>query len=118
MGSQLNLGELIEILHAIPNSTYNATLYGWGELMSWRGDYSQLTLTDGYATIGSAYTEACLAVDSPFHGYKGGAYVMNLGTMIYGDGFGQAGGVMISGVRFVLDKKDMNNPRAEIIREW
>jgi hypothetical protein len=114
----LTLGELIEILHGVPKSAYEATLHGWGELISWRGDYSQLSLTSGHnISIGSAYTEACLADGAIFTGYKGGTFQMNLATKIYGDNYGTAYGSGILGIRFVLDKKNPTNPRAEMIRE-
>ena len=119
MSSQLNLAQLTEIFKEIPESAYSAPLYGWGELISWRGSYSELSLTYGESSsIGSAFSELMFANGKTFTGYKGGDFVMHGGTCIWGDNYGDVNEYKIKGIRFVLDKKDMKNPRAEIIREY
>ncbi len=118
MNSQLNLGELITIFEQIPKSAYGAPLHGWGKLIAWRGDYGELSLTSGESSIGTAFSELLDADGKTFIGYKGGQFQMHCGTPIWGDNYGDCNEYKIKGIRFVLDKNNLTNPKAEIIREY
>lgn len=71
------------------------------EFMSWRGIYSQLTLTpygQDTKTVKELLTEALECVGKAFMGYKGGAFTMNGGTDVYADEYGTAYGYKIDGI--------------------
>jgi hypothetical protein len=110
------LRDLIDILESIPASATNNTLYGWGDLHSWRGDYDQLSLSDGNHTIGYALDDCVNALHAKFYGYKGGVYYMNDSTPVWGDNFGEYSGLQIEGIAFVLDKDNKTNPIAKVLR--
>lgn len=114
----IRLGELIEILEGLPDSIFDAPLIGWGDLISWRGNYADLTLTDSDVgvPIKVALMQAQQALEIPFEGYKGGEYWMTPETLIWGDEYGEATQNYISGIAFVLDKEDKYKARAQVLR--
>lgn len=122
MSDILHLGELLEILDSIPESVHDQPLFGWGELMSWRGNYAELTLTEPYAneapiTILDAFKETLDAFHKVFIGYKGGEFKMNASTLVWGDNYGDYDSKFITGIGFILDGKNINGvPRAQVLR--
>ena len=97
----MRLGELIKVLEAVPAGT--EVVYSDGTIprrfYSWRGDYSQLTLSpDGEGiTAGELLALAQDAVGATFEGYKGGDFVMDADSPLYADDNGDANGYAILG---------------------
>jgi hypothetical protein len=98
----MTLTELIVALEAVPPTT--EVVYSDGTIperfYSWRGDYSQLTLSaDGEEAItaGALLALAKAAVGATFEGYKGGDYVMHGDSPLYADDDGTSRGFALLG---------------------
>lgn len=76
------------------------------KLISWRGDYAQLSLdiADRYNADADASTVAALLADAydanygDFQGYKGGTYTMRPSTTVWADPYGECDGWGIAGL--------------------
>lgn len=88
----MKLQELIDTLKGMPSDAFVRLDCGFpaGELMSWRGVYSELTLTwgDKDVTVADVLADAESAVGATFTGYKGGEYEMSGRTPVWADDYG------------------------------
>jgi hypothetical protein len=115
----ITLGEITTILCNFPDSVREAPIWGWGELVSWRGDYSKLSLTDNGSepiTIEQATLQALEAHGATFTGYKGGEYTMGAQTPVWGDNYGEYAGRVVEGIAFIFDENHLKNPYCKVLR--
>ncbi len=99
----MRLGELIERLEAFPHQDAIVRFSDGRkpyEFHSWRGDYAQLTLSEGYGnietfdgvpspkwpvTVGELLIKATRAVGAKFQGWKGGDFTMSVDSPVWAD---------------------------------
>lgn len=96
----LTLGELIDVLEALPADTL--VRYNDGRspytFSSYRGHYRDLALQDANGiTAGTLLVEARRADGQMFIGYKGGEFTMTRDTPLWRSEYGEASGVAIIG---------------------
>ena len=85
------LGNLIKELEKLPQDAI--VPYGFGEPMSYRGDYCQLCFEPAKdAVIGDMLKYAKSAMNKTFGGYKGGDYEMHEWSDCHIDAYSQCGG--------------------------
>ena len=86
----IELGDLIKWLSSqYPNKK---VINGFGEPMSWRGDYCQLAFApEKETTIKDMLDNALSALGETFRGYKGGEFVMNNDSEVYIANYGETG---------------------------
>lgn len=108
----MTIGEMLE---ALKNANDDAAVFITdtlsvelnGEVMSWRGDYSCLSLgyslygdSNAFITVGRLKSILKDAIDKSFIGYKGGEFVMEKDTPVYLDNYGFATGHYVSEISF------------------
>ena len=102
----ITLGELIAKLEQQEGSKelaveFNDSLHPLGDLASYRGYYSDLSIEPGsgaYGLVSSALATLQSALGETFTGYKGGDYTMNSRTLIWVDYYGSCSGIGVTGV--------------------
>lgn len=92
----MTLGDLIEVLKSVKDKKKLVLIgpgYNPNGFTTWRGDYYDLALnytaSGDPVTVKQLLAQARKANGSTFVGYKGGDYVMHLGTRIWIDNFGE-----------------------------
>lgn len=66
--------------------------FGFGRPLSWRGDYSEVCFEPVQdTTVGTMLFHAQSAVDTTFHGYKGGEFTMRQTTPCHINFHGECG---------------------------
>lgn len=86
----MHLRELIDELSGLNPETI--VKYGFGEPMSWRGDYYELAFEPVKdTTIGSMLEYANSALGSTYEGYKGGEFTMHENSEVYIASYGSTG---------------------------
>lgn len=84
----ITLGQYIELLENlcdVHGKDFKIPL-GFGEPISWRGNYQDLALPSKHnTTLGRMLIDAQSAVGEVMTGYKGGEYLMTLDTLVYVD---------------------------------
>ena len=97
------LGDLIRTFEVLPQD-HLVTHYRGGPpvglLISWRGDYSQLSLPPGEmaVTVEEVLDDARHALREPLVGYKGGLYTMTENSTVYADAYGMSHGTILAGI--------------------
>lgn len=105
MGQTMTLGELIDGLQAAPRKDVEVVFDFCGIIPttfdSWRGVYADLALgweveqwdherkAYNTCTVGELLERANNAIDTTFHGYKGGEYQMGGDTPVWVDNYGE-----------------------------
>jgi hypothetical protein len=96
----MNISDIITELHRFDGSTfvtmkYNHVEGNWGDLDSYRGYYSELSVDSGDEVADVSYVIKTLseAIGRTFNGYKGGNYKMSGGTELYWAEYGCLGPV-------------------------
>lgn len=104
---QLNLGQLIDALDAIPlrdepqRVAFDFEYASPTTFDSWRGVYAELALGFDFNTVKrlpDMIAEAKAAVGKTFEGYKGGDFTMTRDTPVWVANYGKAGSTAIVGV--------------------
>lgn len=96
------ISDLIQFLERCPPSSI--VVYDNGKipryLCSWRGDYTELALSQDGAfpiSVGDILKDLRDAIGKTYEGYKGGEYQMNGATGVYCDNWGQCTNTHIVG---------------------
>jgi hypothetical protein len=94
----MNISEIITELSRFDGSTsvtmrYNHVEDNWGELDSYRGYYSEMSVDSGGEVSDVAYVIQALrdVIGKTFTGYKGGEYIMSGHTDLYWADYGELG---------------------------
>lgn len=106
----MTLGELITALEAADRD--HIAPLGFGEPMSYRGDYAELAFEPAEnVTVGSMLANARSALGRTFEGYKGGEFTMNEYSACYINRYGESGGDRIGPVlvAYMTGKAKENN---------
>lgn len=112
--AQLTLGELKDQLEKIDG---DVLIYGLGELMSYRGYYSDLAFVpvDNTVKARDVLIQVRNAMGEVFTGYKGGDYVMGRNTPLWLADYGDASGKRFMGLE--VGSNDVLHPIWEQ-EEW
>jgi hypothetical protein len=96
----MNISEIITELSRFDGSTsvtmkYNHVEGNWGDLASYRGYYSEMSVDSGDGVADVSYVIKALseAIGGTFNGYKGGNYKMLGSTKLYWAEYGCLGPV-------------------------
>ena len=95
----IQLKHLIETLECFEEQTP----VEWGEMLSWRGAYSNLTMDrrdSMYENVGDLLDDLhhLMSGKKSLEGYKGGQYTFNASTLVYADNHSDSNGCELLGV--------------------
>jgi hypothetical protein len=104
----ITLGEIIDKLSTESPSSpvkvqWGGVLTDFGDLMSYRGYYSDLAIDagDSERTVDQVLSALRSANGKTFYGYKGGDFTMGRGTLVWVSSYGECTGVGVTGVEFI-----------------